>query len=57
MNKIKKFMLNIFTSGTFDVYEVGKRSRIIFLNAIMLIGIGFLFSFSLREAQEGKKYT
>lgn len=49
MNGLKHFFSNIFTSGTFNQFEIGKRSRIIFLNAVTLTGIIFLYGFSVYE--------
>lgn len=38
---------NLLTSGTYDSFELVKRSRVIFLNTVMIVGLLTLTSFSL----------
>ncbi|MBN1648195.1 MAG: Hpt domain-containing protein [Spirochaetales bacterium] len=55
MNKFRLFLFNLITSGTYSEFEIGKRSRIIFLNTVMLIGIPFLYYFSINAFINGEK--
>ena len=41
----RKLFNNIVTSGTYDLYSTGERSRLIFLNLILII-VSFLLTFS-----------
>lgn len=40
------FWYNVLTSGTYDRYEIAQRSRIVFLNAVIVVGLVTLLSFS-----------
>lgn len=44
--ELKKVGYNILTSGTFDTYEISMKSRIIFLNTVMIVGFLTLLLFS-----------
>lgn len=45
----RNIIINLLTSGTFDQYDIGKRSRIMFLNSLSLVGAAFLYFFTIRE--------
>jgi two-component system, chemotaxis family, sensor kinase CheA len=47
----KKIFTNIITSGTFEEFSIGERSRLIFLNLVMIIGSTLLSLFALRDLQ------
>ncbi|MFW6363762.1 MAG: hypothetical protein ACOC0D_07960, partial [Spirochaeta sp.] len=42
----RSLLYNILTSGTYDSYEISTRSRIIFLNTVIFVGVATLVSFS-----------
>ncbi|GAB6090402.1 ATP-binding protein [Spirochaeta dissipatitropha] len=44
--QIKKVGYNILTSGTYDTYEISMKSRVIFLNTVMIVGFITLLLFS-----------
>lgn len=46
-NGSKQLIENILTSGTYDALDIGKRSRLVFLNSIMLSGIVLLVVFGI----------
>ncbi|MCK5198283.1 MAG: hypothetical protein KAR21_08030, partial [Spirochaetales bacterium] len=45
--KSKHLIENILTSGTYNTLDIGKRSRLVFLNSIMLSGIVLLIAFGV----------
>ncbi len=49
--KYKNLFNNIITSGTYDIYQTRERSRLIFLNLILIIVSSLLAFFAIRDLQ------